>query len=168
VAKYSGMAANDLGVVLILSNGTAVIYSKDLKPLLTIPGSYIRVEASKYHFYLMDSAGMVYAASVTGVVYGYGFSGEVRYTLLPKELFDVDKGVAYDAARGVLYIMDPPSDLVFVTTTTTMYMPYYVTRTYVTTVTETVYGFAPIWAQVAVFIALVVLVIGIYYYLRRR
>jgi hypothetical protein len=167
IAKYSGLGANDLGVALILINGTTIIYTKDLKPLFRLPGSYIRVEASRYHFYLMDGSGRIYATSVSGVVYGYGLSGDVRYTLLPKELFVVDKGVAYDA-NGVLYILDPPSDLAFVTTTATMYVPHYITRTYVVTVTETVYGFAPIWVQVAVFIALIILVIGIYYYLRKR
>jgi hypothetical protein len=166
VAKYSGLAANDLGVVLILSDGAAAIYTKDLKSLFAVSGNYTRVAASKYHFYLMDRSNRIYVTSISGVVYSYGFSGEVRYTLLPKELFAVDKGVAY--ADGVLYLMDPPSDLVFVTTTSTVYVPYYVTRTYAYTETVTVYGFAPMEAQVAVFIALVVLVIGVYYYLRKR
>ena len=168
VSKYSGLAANDLGVALILSNGATTIYSKDLKPLFTVSGSYTRVEASKYHFYLMDSSSKVYVTSVSGVVYIYGFVGEVRYTLLPKELFVADKGVAYSAANGVLYLMDAPSDLVFVTVTNTMYVPYYVTRTYAYTETTTVYGFMPESAQVAVFIALIVLIIGIYYYLKKR
>jgi hypothetical protein len=166
VAKYSGLAANDYGVLLINGDGSAVLYDKDLRPLFAVPGSYTRVEASKYHFYLMDSVGRIYVTSISGVVYSYGLSGEVRYTLLPKELFVADKGVAYDA-NGVLYIIDPPSDLVYVTVTSTMYVPYYVTRTYTYTETTTVYGFPPI-VQVAVFIALIVLVIGVYYYLRKR
>jgi len=168
IAKYSGLAANDLGVILINGDGSAVIYSRDLKPLFSLSGSFTRVEAGKYHFYLMDGSGRIYATSVSGVVYIYGFSAEVRYTMLPKEIWNLDKAVAYDAANGVLYVLDAPSDLVFLTTTSTMYVPYYVTRTYSTTVTETVYGFAPAYAQVAVFIALIVLVVGVYYYLRKR
>jgi hypothetical protein len=165
VAKYSGIAANDYGVLLINSDGSAVLYDKNLKPLFTMSG-YTRVAASMYHFYLMDSAGRICVTSISGVVYVYGIVGEVRYTMLPKEMF-VNKGVAYDSANGVLYLIDP-IDLVFATVTATVYVPYYVTRIRVETVTETVYGFAPVSVQVALFIALVVMVIGIYYYLRKH
>jgi hypothetical protein len=168
VAKYSGLAANDLGVVLVNGNGSITIYTKDLKPVYIVSGSFTRVEASKYHFYLMDSSKRIYVASASGAVYSYGLNGEVRYTLMSKEMFVADKGVAYDSANGVLYLMGPPSDLVFVTVTNTMYMLYYVTRTYEYTETTTVYGFLPVSAQLAVFIALIVLVIGIYKYLSIR
>jgi hypothetical protein len=166
-AKYSAFAANDFGVILINSDGSAVMYDKNLGALFTVSGSYTRAAASKYHFYLMDSSGSIYAASASGVVYVYGMAGDVHYARVSKEFWDSDKGVAYDPS-GYIYIPDPPSDLVFLTTTSTVYVPYYVTRTVTVTETTAVYGFAPFSVQVALFIALLVLAAGIYYFLKKR
>jgi hypothetical protein len=166
-AKYSAFAANDFGVLLISGDGSAVVYDRDLKPLFTVSGSYTRAAASKYHFYLMDSSGSIYVAGASGVVYIYGVAGDVHYARVSKEFWDSDKGIAYDPS-GCIYILDPPSDLVFLTTTSTVYIPYYVTRTATVTETTTVYGFAPSAVQVALFIALLVLAIGIYYFLKKR
>jgi hypothetical protein len=167
VAKYSGFAANDCGVLLINGDGSAVMYDKNLRALFTVSGSYTRAAASKYHFYLMDSSGSIYVAGASGVVYIYGVAGDVHYARVSKEFWDSDKGIAYDPS-GCIYILDPPSDLVFLTTTSTVYIPYYVTRTATVTETTTVYGFAPSAVQVALFIALLVLAIGIYYFLKKR
>jgi len=167
VAKYSAFAANDLGVVLVNSDGTAAVYTKDLKPLFTVSGSFTRAAASKYHFYLMDSARRVCAASVSGVVYVYGVAGDVHYARVSKEFWESDKGIAYDPS-GSIYILDAPSDLVFLTTTSTVYVLQPFTRTATVTETTTVYGFVPAASQVAIFIALVVLALGIYYFLKKR
>ena len=167
VAKYSAFAANDFGVLLINSDGSAVVYDKNLKALFTVSGSYTRAAASKYHFYMMDSSSRVYVTSASGVVYIYGVAGDVHYARVSKEFWDSDKGIAYDPS-GNIYILDPPSDLVFLTATSTVYVPYYVTRTVTETTTVAVYGFAPFEAQVALFIALIVLVLGIYYFLKKR
>jgi hypothetical protein len=43
-----------------------------------------------------------------------------------------------------------------------------VTRTVTATETTAVYGFAPFSVQVALFIALLVLAVGIYYFLKKR
>jgi len=169
VAKYSAFAANDYGVILINGDGSAVMYDKkNLRPLFTVPGSgYTRAVASKYHFYLMDSAGKIYAASSSGVVYVYGVTGDIHYARVSKEFWGIDKGVAYNAS-GYLYILDAPSDLMFVTTTSTVYMLQLVTRTFTSTETTTVYGFVPAYSSVALFIALVVLVAGIYFFLKKK
>jgi len=167
VAKYSAFAANDYGVLLINSDGSAVMYSKDLKPLFMVSGNYTRVAASKYHFYLMDSSNRIYATSGSGVVYIYGVTGDVHYARVSKEFWDSDKGVAYNSG-GYIYILDAPSDLVFVTTTSTVYMLQPVTRTFTSTETTTVYGFVPAYSSIALFIALIVLVAGIYYFLKKK
>jgi hypothetical protein len=167
VAKYSGFAANDYGVLLINGDGSAVMYDKNLRALFTVSGSYARAAASKYHFYLMDRNNSIYATSISGVVYIYGMAGDVHYARVSKEFWDSDKGVAYNST-GYLYILDAPSDLVFVTTTSTVYMLRPVTRTFTSTETTTVYGFAPFSVQAALFIALLVLAVGIYYFLKKR
>jgi len=167
VAKYSAFAANDYGVALVFSNGTVAVYSSDLKPLFMVSGSFTRAAASKYHFYLMDGSRSVYATSASGVVYIYGVAGDVHYARVSKEFWESDNGIAYDPS-GSLYILDAPSDLVFVTTTSTVYVPHYITRVSTVTETTTVYGFAPAASQVAIFIALAVLVLGIYYFLKKR
>jgi len=166
-AKYSGFAANDYGVLLINGDGSAVMYDKNLRALFTVSGSYTRAVASKYHFYLMDSAGKIYVTGSSGVVHIYGMTGDVHYARVSKEFFESDKGIAYDPS-GYIYILDPPSDLVFLTTTSTVYIPYYVSRTATVTETATVYGFAPFSVQVALFIALLVLAVGVYYFLKKR
>jgi hypothetical protein len=165
VAKYSAFAANDYGVILINGDGSATVYDKNLRAVFSVSGSYTRAAASKYHFYLMDSTGRIYAASSSGVVYIYGVAGDVHYARVSKEFWG--SGVAYDPS-GYIYILDPPSDLVFLTTTSTVYVPYYVTRAATETATVAVYGFAPAAVQVALFIALIVLAAGIYYFLKKR
>jgi hypothetical protein len=167
VAKYSAFAANDYGVVLINSDGSAAVYDKNLVALFTVSGSFTRAVASKYHFYLMDSAPRIYAAGSSGVVNIYGAAGDVHYARVSKEFWDSDKGIAYDPS-GYIYILDPPGDLVFITTTATQFAPHYVTKTLSYTTTATVYGFVPEYSQVALFIALIVLVAGIYYFLKKR
>jgi len=167
VAKYSAFAANDYGVALVFSNGTAAVYSVDLRPLFMVSGSFTRAAASKYHFYLMDGSRSVYATSASGVVYIYNMTGDVHYARVSKEFWGSDKGVAYNSG-GYIYILDAPNDLVFVTTTSTVYMLQPVTRTFTSTETTTVYGFVPAYSSIALFIALVILVAGIYYFLKKK
>jgi alpha-ketoglutarate-dependent taurine dioxygenase len=142
------------------------MYDKNLGALFTVSGSYARAAASKYHFYLMGSNNSIYATSISGVVYIYGMAGDVHYARVSKEFWDSDKGVAYNSG-GYLYILGAPSDLVFVTTTSTVYMLRPVTRTFTSTETATVYG-VPAYSSIALFIALIVLVAGIYYFLKKK
>jgi hypothetical protein len=94
-------------------------------------------------------------------------TGDVHYARVSKEFWGSDKGVAYNSG-GYIYILDAPNDLVFVTTTSTVYMLQPVTRTFTSTETTTVYGFVPAYSSIALFIALVILVAGIYYFLKKK
>jgi len=167
LTRYSAFAVNDLAAV-VLFDGYTVVYDRDLNVVRNVSSSFVRVEATKYHFYGYDSSFNVYCISPTGYLYPV-VGGLTYFSMVGSYFYMNDLGVVYDDSLGVVYIVEAPNDIavVTVTVTTTAAVPVYVTRSY--TATTTVYAFqpeAPI--SIALFFALLLIVVAIVFILRRK
>jgi len=163
LTRYSAFAVNDLAVI-VLFDGYTVLYDKNLNVIANATG-FIRVEATVYHFYAYDSGYNVYVLSPTGYVYPVNVYGLSYFSMVGKYLYMNDLGVVYND-DGYLYIVKSPNDIAFVTVTSTVAMPYYVTRTVTSTTAVSAYGFDV--TSYVLFFGLLLIVIAIFVMLRRK